>query len=43
MNKRVYKQLKTLKGVLQEKHGINKFALIGSQAREDFTKDLIYV
>ena len=47
MNVKIYEQLKSLKGILQNKYGIKKLALVGSQARDDFNSksdvDLVIV
>ena len=39
MNTRIYAQIKELKEILAKQYGIKKIALIGSQARDDFTPD----
>ena len=38
MNKEIYEKLKELKPILKNKFGIEKFAIFGSQSRNDFTK-----
>ena len=37
MNNAVVKKLKELKPILQEKYGIEEFALFGSMSRDDYT------
>ena len=38
MNKLLLEKLKHLKPILREKYGIKKFAIFGSQARDDYSK-----
>ena len=39
MNKNLINKLKKLKPILEKEYGIKKFALFGSQAREDYNKN----
>ncbi len=37
MNREIYKKLQEIKPLLQQRFGISKIALVGSQARGDYT------
>ncbi len=39
MNKMIIKKLKQIKPILNNRYGVEKFAIFGSQARDDYTKD----